>query len=155
MYAVYGLDQREVLTLLCFGLLGFALLWFLKRLFLLCFGLPAPDFALNFALVFWAIWAKLCFALKFQSPTGRALPREFNTHIPVLWPAVGYVSVALVRASSAQHDDAVGALQYMRPYIPSATPKRGALLFACYRQSWACLKSTHFSAWIFWCVGFN
>jgi len=41
--------------------------------------------------------------------TGRAMPREFNTHIPVLWPAVGYVSVALVRASSAQTGERLAA----------------------------------------------
>ena len=64
---------------------------------------------MNFALFFWAIWAKLCFALKFQSPTGRALPREFNTHIPVLWSAVGCVFVALVRASSAQTGERLAA----------------------------------------------
>ena len=61
---VYGLDQREVLTLLCFGLLGFALLWFFKRLFcfaLVCrhrtllwtllwfFGPFGPNFALRYA----------------------------------------------------------------------------------------------------------
>ena len=41
--------------------------------------------------------------------TGRAMPREFNTHIPVLWPAVGCVFVALVRASSAQTGERLAA----------------------------------------------
>ena len=44
-----------------------------------------------------------------NTPTGRALPHEFNTHIPVLWPTVGYVSVALARASSAQTGERLAA----------------------------------------------